>query len=51
VYHLTLPWIEILGRYLDTAVTMFRLIPIYLLYEGEISSIIYEGAVVVLIVW
>jgi hypothetical protein len=29
VYHLTLPWIEILGRYLDTDVTMFRLIPIY----------------------
>ena len=26
VYHLTLPWIEILGRYLDTDVTMFRLI-------------------------
>jgi hypothetical protein len=29
VYHLTLPWIEILGRYLDTVVAMFRLIPIY----------------------
>jgi hypothetical protein len=29
VYHVTLPWIEILGRYLDTVVTMFRLIPMY----------------------
>jgi hypothetical protein len=29
VYHLTLPWIEILGRYLDIDVTMFRLLPIY----------------------
>ena len=29
VYHLTLPWIEILGRYLDADLTMFRLIPIY----------------------
>ena len=29
IYHLTLPWIEILGRYLDTIVTMFRLLPIY----------------------
>jgi hypothetical protein len=28
VYHVTLPWIEILGRYLDTDVTMFRLVPI-----------------------
>jgi hypothetical protein len=28
VYHLTLPWIEILGRYLDTDLTMFRLVPI-----------------------
>jgi hypothetical protein len=26
VYHLTLPWIEILDRYLDTVVTMFRLV-------------------------
>ena len=29
VYHLTLPWIEILGIYLDAVVTMFRLLPIY----------------------
>jgi hypothetical protein len=29
VYHLSLPWIEILGRYLDTDVTMFRLLQIY----------------------
>jgi len=29
VYHVTLPWIEILGRYLDTDLTMFRLIAIY----------------------
>ena len=29
VYHLTLPWIEILGRYLDIDLTMFRLAPIY----------------------
>jgi hypothetical protein len=29
VYHLTLPWIEILGRYLDIDLTMFRLVPIY----------------------
>ena len=29
VYHVTLPWIEILGRYLDAVVTMFRLMPIY----------------------
>jgi hypothetical protein len=29
VYHLTLPWIDILGRYLDTNLTMFRLVPIY----------------------
>jgi hypothetical protein len=29
VYHVTLPWIEILGRYLDADLTMFRLIPIY----------------------
>jgi hypothetical protein len=29
VYHLTLPWIEIIGRYLDTDLTMFRLVPIY----------------------
>ena len=28
VYHLTLPWIEILGRYLDIDLTMFRLVPI-----------------------
>ena len=34
VYRVTLPWIEILGRYLDTDVKMFRLIPIYQLYEG-----------------
>ena len=27
--NLTLPWIEILGRYLDTVVTMFRLVPMY----------------------
>jgi hypothetical protein len=29
VYHLTLPWIEILGRYLDIDVTMFRLVLMY----------------------
>ena len=29
VYHMTLPWIEILGRYLDADLTMLRLIPIY----------------------
>jgi hypothetical protein len=29
VYHLTLPWIEILGRHLDIDLTMFRLVPIY----------------------
>jgi len=29
VYHVTLPWIEILGRYLDTELRMLRLIPIY----------------------
>jgi len=29
VYHVTLPWIEILGRYLGTVVTMFRLIPMH----------------------
>jgi hypothetical protein len=28
VYHVTLPWIEILGRYLDADLTMLRLIPI-----------------------
>ena len=27
--NLTLPWIEILGRYLNTVVTMFRLVPMY----------------------
>ena len=29
VYRLTLPWIEILGRYLDTDLTMFRIIQIH----------------------
>jgi hypothetical protein len=29
VYHLTLPWIEILDRYLDIDLTMFRLVIIY----------------------
>jgi hypothetical protein len=29
VYHLTLPWIEILGRYLDIDLTMFRLVLMY----------------------
>jgi hypothetical protein len=29
VDHVTFPWIEIVGRHLDTDVTMFRLIPIY----------------------
>jgi len=29
VYHVTLPWIEILGRYLDADLTMFRLMPMY----------------------
>jgi hypothetical protein len=48
VYHVTLPWMEILGRYLDTNLTMFRVVPMYLLYEGELSSRMYEGAVVVM---
>jgi hypothetical protein len=48
VYHVTLPWMEILGRYLDTNLTMFRVIPMYLQYEGELSSRMYEGAVVVM---
>ena len=50
VYHVTLPWMEILGRYLDTNLTMFRVLPMYLLYEGELSSRMYEGAVAVFIV-
>ena len=29
VYHITLPWMEILGRYLDTNLTMFRVVPMY----------------------
>ena len=29
VYHVTLPWMEILGRYLDKDFTTFRLIPMY----------------------
>ena len=29
IYHLTLPWLEILGRYLDINLTMFRVIPMY----------------------
>jgi hypothetical protein len=29
VYHVTLPWMEILGRYLDTNLTMFRVVPMY----------------------
>jgi hypothetical protein len=29
VYHITLPWIEILGRYLDADLTMLILIPVY----------------------
>ena len=29
VYHVTLPWMEILGRYLDTNLSMFRVIPMY----------------------
>jgi hypothetical protein len=50
VYHVTLPWMEIQGRYLDTNLTMFRVVTMYLLYEGELSSRMYEGAVVVVIV-
>jgi hypothetical protein len=50
VYHATLPWMEILGKYLDTNLTMLRVVPIYLLYERELSSRMYEGAVVVFIV-
>jgi hypothetical protein len=33
VYHVTLPWMEILGRYLDKDLTTFKLIPMYQLYE------------------
>ena len=44
VYHVTLPWMEILGRYLDTNLNMFRVVPVYLLCEGELSSRMYEGA-------
>ena len=29
VYHVTLPWMEILGRYLDKDFTTLRLIPMY----------------------
>ena len=29
VYHVTLPWMEPLGRYLDTNLTMFLVIPMY----------------------
>jgi len=29
VYHVTLPWMEILGRYLDKDLTTFKLIPMY----------------------
>ena len=29
VYHVTLPWMEPLGRFLDTNLTMFRVIPMY----------------------
>ena len=29
VYQVTLPWMEILGRYLDKDLTTFRLIPMY----------------------
>ena len=29
VYHVTLPWMEILGRYLDKDLTTFKFIPMY----------------------
>ena len=29
VYHVTLPWMEILGRYLDKDLTTLKLIPMY----------------------
>jgi hypothetical protein len=29
VYHVTLPWMEILGRYLDKDLTTFKLVPMY----------------------
>jgi hypothetical protein len=29
VYHVILPWMEILGRYLDKDLTTFKLIPMY----------------------
>jgi hypothetical protein len=29
VYHVTLPWMEPLGRYLDTNLTMFRVVTMY----------------------
>ena len=29
VYHVTLPWMEISGRYLDKDLTTFKLVPMY----------------------